>query len=316
MKKFLSVFLIAVMLLCTGIPACAKNAFYPVTYDVQTPSTISAGEEFTISIGVDKMKNLALSGRIDISFDTYALKYISSKGIGDNVDSDDFYQTSPFGSTVNDTQPGKVIIAYYSYDVCPEDYVKIIEIKFRAMSSENTDISIATVDLTVEIDDVEYFWDSGSGAQIHTLSVTQGTSKPAQKIITGDVNGDEKITAADARLTLRTSAKIDTFNAEQQKAADVNFDNKITAADARMILRVSAKIDSFDIDDTHDYEVTEIQKKNCVTDGIIEYRCSECGYSYQDVIKATGHDITVEKGRKPTCTDIGWEEYETCSKCD
>lgn len=253
MKKILSVFLIAVMLLCTGIPAYAKNAFYPVTYDVKTPATISVGEEFTVSIGVDKMKNLALSGRIDISFDTFELKYISSKGIGDDVDSDDFSQSSPFASTVNDTKPGKVIIAYCSYDVCPEDYVKIIEIKFRALSSGNTDISISTVDLTVEIDGVEYCWDSGSGAQTHTLSVTDGnTPAPAPEIIIGDVNGDRKVTAADARLTLRTSAKIDTFSEEQNKVADVNFDNKITAADARMILRVAAKIDSFDIPESED----------------------------------------------------------------
>lgn len=58
----------------------------------------------------------------------------------------------------------------------------------------------------------------------------------------GDVNFDGKITAADARLALRISAKLDTPTAEQFVAANVIVDGKITAADARLILRVAAKL--------------------------------------------------------------------------
>ena len=62
----------------------------------------------------------------------------------------------------------------------------------------------------------------------------------------GDVNGDGKITVADARLTLRASARIEALNASAEKNADVNKDGKVNAADARMILRVAARIDSFE----------------------------------------------------------------------
>lgn len=62
----------------------------------------------------------------------------------------------------------------------------------------------------------------------------------------GDVNGDGKNTAADARLTLRASARIEALNASAEKNADVNKDGKVNAADARMILRVAARIDSFE----------------------------------------------------------------------
>ncbi len=61
----------------------------------------------------------------------------------------------------------------------------------------------------------------------------------------GDIDANGKISASDARLVLRASAKLENFNAEQTKAADVNGDNKITASDARKILRVSAKLDTF-----------------------------------------------------------------------
>ncbi len=61
----------------------------------------------------------------------------------------------------------------------------------------------------------------------------------------GDVDFNGKIDAADARLALRFSSKLETPDLDQLAAADVNLDDDITASDARKILRVSARIDSF-----------------------------------------------------------------------
>ena len=66
---------------------------------------------------------------------------------------------------------------------------------------------------------------------------------PDADVMLGDVNKDGKITAADARLALRVSAKLETLTDYIQKTADMNKDGKITAADARKILRVSAKLE-------------------------------------------------------------------------
>ena len=61
----------------------------------------------------------------------------------------------------------------------------------------------------------------------------------------GDVNFDGRITAADARLALRISAKLDIPTEIEALAADANKDGVIHAADARKILRVSAKLEQF-----------------------------------------------------------------------
>ena len=61
-----------------------------------------------------------------------------------------------------------------------------------------------------------------------------------------DANGDNKITAADARLILRMAAKLEPSSDEEIAYLDINGDKKITAADARIVLRVSAKIDSIE----------------------------------------------------------------------
>lgn len=54
----------------------------------------------------------------------------------------------------------------------------------------------------------------------------------------GDVNKDNKINAADARLVLRYSAKLES-SSDIRTRGDMNGDGKITASDARMILKLS-----------------------------------------------------------------------------
>lgn len=59
----------------------------------------------------------------------------------------------------------------------------------------------------------------------------------------GDVSGDAKVTASDARLALRLAAKLETLSENAQQAADVNSDGFITPEDARFILRVVAGLE-------------------------------------------------------------------------
>ncbi|MBQ8208997.1 MAG: leucine-rich repeat protein [Clostridia bacterium] len=63
--------------------------------------------------------------------------------------------------------------------------------------------------------------------------------------IVGDVNNDNEITAADARLALRISAGLDTLESVNAvlEMVDYNGDKQITAADARLILRKSAGLE-------------------------------------------------------------------------
>ena len=57
-------------------------------------------------------------------------------------------------------------------------------------------------------------------------------------VIKGDVDGDGKVTASDARLILRASVGLETLDLER---ADVDGDGKVTASDAREALRTSVK---------------------------------------------------------------------------
>lgn len=45
----------------------------------------------------------------------------------------------------------------------------------------------------------------------------------------------------------------------------------------------------------------------CTSPGV----CAACGGSYYG-----GHDLVQHAAKAPTCTEIGWDAYETCSRCD
>lgn len=77
----------------------------------------------------------------------------------------------------------------------------------------------------------------------------------------GDVTGDDKITAADARKTLRHSAGIELLSEEGISAADVDNSGKITASDARKILRESAGL-------TKNFQSIQVSGK-LVEDGVL-----------------------------------------------
>lgn len=59
----------------------------------------------------------------------------------------------------------------------------------------------------------------------------------------GDVDGNSDITAADARLALRISAKLLVPTETQKTAADIDKNGNVNAADARKILRIAAQLD-------------------------------------------------------------------------
>ncbi len=98
----------------------------------------------------------------------------------------------------------------------------------------------------------------------------------AERFSKGDVDGSGSITAADARLALRTSVKLEKLSLVAMTAADVNDDNNITAADARLILRASVGLESFSVPakmPETKAEICDFYKK-----GVDEIKAGKAGY--------------------------------------
>ncbi len=87
--------------------------------------------------------------------------------------------------------------------------------------------------------------DDAATTQSVSEQPTTAEAPTHDKYIMGDLDGDGNISAADARIALRISAKLHNATEIQLICADVIHDEVINASDARKILRVAAKIDSF-----------------------------------------------------------------------
>ncbi len=83
----------------------------------------------------------------------------------------------------------------------------------------------------------------GTGAKIQIKDNSGKVISTYTVCVPTDVDGNGKTTAADARLALRGSAKLEKVEGVYASASDMNNDGKITAADARKILRISAGLE-------------------------------------------------------------------------
>ena len=59
----------------------------------------------------------------------------------------------------------------------------------------------------------------------------------------------------------------------------------------------------------------------CVSGAVYYKACSECGYHAPDTFESgdknpNNHDLVHHEAQAATCTEIGWEAYDTCSRCD
>ena len=83
----------------------------------------------------------------------------------------------------------------------------------------------------------------GTGSKIQIFGSDNSVINEYSVYILTDIDSNGKTTAADARLALRASAKLETLEGVYFMAADVTCDGKITASDARKILRISAGLE-------------------------------------------------------------------------
>ncbi|MBR1676282.1 MAG: hypothetical protein IJ706_03120, partial [Clostridia bacterium] len=66
----------------------------------------------------------------------------------------------------------------------------------------------------------------------------------------------------------------------------------------------------------HDYVGVET-KPTCTESGYTTYTCLHCNNTYyDDYVDALNHNIITVNAKAPTCKEIGWEQYEYCTRCD
>ena len=69
--------------------------------------------------------------------------------------------------------------------------------------------------------------------------------------------------------------------------------------------------------DNHDLIPHEAKAPTCTEIGWDAYEtCSRCDHTTYAELPALNHDLKEHEAKAPTCTEIGWDAYEACSRCD
>lgn len=192
------------------------------SFTISVPDFVKVGDTFTVSVSYDQLKGL-IGGMISLKYDESILEYVSSK-----------FELNNAVSAIENNEGGIVNASFCWSNICQDESGKIFSVMFKAQA-------VGTVHMIAEV--MRDCWDSKPHPQKAEIKLNV-VSESAYLL--GDVNNDGKITAADARLALRISAKLETVrNDGQFLAADTDKNKKITAADARKILRVAAKLEKF-----------------------------------------------------------------------
>ena len=67
----------------------------------------------------------------------------------------------------------------------------------------------------------------------------------------------------------------------------------------------------------HDLVQHAAKAPTCTEKGWNAYEtCSRCNYTTYTELPALNHDLVNHDAKAPTCTEKGWDAYETCSRCD
>ncbi len=87
-----------------------------------------------------------------------------------------------------------------------------------------------------------HIWQYSSSGKLDGIKCNVDLNRSYVSFLKGDVNGDGKVTADDARKILRASAKLEALSGQNAENADLDGDGRITAADARAALLKSAGV--------------------------------------------------------------------------
>ena len=113
------------------------------------------------------------------------------------------------------------------------------------------------------------------------------------------------------------TSKTDTFTDTWYGSNPNNHDFFIWQYDDDNHWKKCSRCDATDAVNHHEWDNGTITlNPTCTKAGEKVYTCTECSKTKTEEISATGHDFVRHEAKAPTCTEIGWNAYDTCKNCD
>ena len=228
-KRLISAVLVALLLIAVfpaSVGAASQNPYeqYVGSASFSVSTSFCATNE-TTKVFVDISKDSQMSAALFVlKYDTSLLKAI-------NVDTGVVLKNGY--TSKNITKDGFVKVSYA--DVNPNyEAGRLFEVEFEAIGAIPEGQQFVEIPVELYVEDLRNYEDYKIAANVENGMITV-IDTPY-----GDINQSDDITATDALMTLYSNSQLLVLTEEQRKFADVNGDGKVSAADALLILQYSA----------------------------------------------------------------------------
>lgn len=216
-KKILS-FILTIMMIISIIPISASAAQPALTIKVNNTEP-NVGDTIIVDVYISENSNIgALT--VDLCYDSSVLIAVSMTSYGIFNDNDVVHEAVNYNYT-----NGKARFTGAKANVVTEGG-KLFTVEFKVLKSSRSELSL----LIDEATDDDY---QDVGVITNKVVINSNNFK-------GDVNGDGKITAIDARLLMQHICAIGELSDSDFIIGDINNDNVISVIDARLILQCVA----------------------------------------------------------------------------
>lgn len=228
--KRIAAIVLAVLMLVSVIPASAlaaeENPYEQYVGSASfTVSTSFCATDETTKIFVDISKDSQMSAALfELRYDTSLLQAV-------NVDTGLVLKNGH--TSKNITEAGTVKVSYA--DVNPNyEEGRLFEVEFKAVGTVPEGKTFVEIPIELHVRDLRNYEDYKIASNVTNGMITL-IDTPY-----GDINQSKDITATDALMTLYSNSQLLELTEEQKILADVNGDSKVSAADALLILQYSA----------------------------------------------------------------------------
>jgi|GEM_PF-528730 len=209
-----------------------RSAIVPPKPDTPTTtltgkSTVAAGEEFTVTLGLDRVSGSVYAQDLSLQYDAAAMTYVGAESILPGVSIVD-KMTTPEGKL-------RFIVASEGAAHGVRDKANVLKLTFRAKNvTAPTTGTIAVSNALVADDQGAESSIRAASLTIQVTVVTPGNS--------GDVNGDSKVSIGDLAIAAANYGRTSQDpNWAAIKACDLSGDGKIDIADLAAIAKLIVK---------------------------------------------------------------------------
>ncbi|WP_168928941.1 family 20 glycosylhydrolase [Paenibacillus dokdonensis] len=193
-----------------------------LTSVLSVPAQVSTGQTFTATLGLQHVKGEIYAQDITFHYDAKMMDFVSAKPLLEGVG---LVETKNMDGAV------RIILASHGAGHEVKQDKDIVELTFKARPlSEPAKGQIQVADATIGNGDGAETKAGLSSAEIEITKETAG--------ITGDINGDGKVSIGDLAIVAASYGKTSSdADWDQVKRADVNHDGKIDLSDLVLVAR-------------------------------------------------------------------------------